>query len=42
MKSLKTYVAAATAISAIAAIVPVVQAQETTAAPSATAPSRSA
>ncbi|MBR8166066.1 BON domain-containing protein, partial [Burkholderia vietnamiensis] len=30
MKSLKTYVAAAIAISAIAAIVPVVHAQETT------------
>ncbi|WP_244096543.1 BON domain-containing protein, partial [Burkholderia vietnamiensis] len=42
MKSLKTYVAAAIAISAIAAIVPVVHAQETTGAPSATAPSRSA
>ncbi|MFP3590059.1 BON domain-containing protein, partial [Paraburkholderia sp. SIMBA_055] len=41
MKSMKTYVATAIAVSAIVAIVPVVNAQETTAASSATAPSRS-
>ena len=41
MKSMKTYVATAIAVSAIVAIVPVVNAQETPAATSATAPSRS-
>ena len=41
MKSMKTYVATAIAVSAIVAIVPVVNAQETAAATSATAPSRS-
>jgi osmotically-inducible protein OsmY len=41
MKSMKSYVAAAIAISAIVATVPVVGAQETTGATSATTPSRS-
>jgi len=41
MKSMKTYVAAAIALSAIVATVPVVGAQETTGATSATTPSRS-
>jgi osmotically-inducible protein OsmY len=41
MKSMKTYVAAAIALSAIIATVPVVGAQETSGATSATTPSRS-
>lgn len=41
MKSMKTYVAAAIALSAIVATVPVVGAQETAGATSATTPSRS-